>query len=132
MGVDMSCEGKIYETHFTINDVEKYESVLKEIDNKARSNGYTVLKRLVSWPSSHPNIHGILENPKSIKNLIQITMQVTDESYSLINTCNVFLEAGIKLEPVGTYKIVKASNDEIKLKELTRLLKLTDKIKESA
>ena len=119
----MSCEGKIYETQFTINDVEKYESVLKEIDNKALSNGYTVLKRLVSWPSSHPNIHGILENPKSIKNLIQITMQVTDESYSLVNTCNVFLEAGIKLEPVGKYKIVKASDDEIKLQELKTILK---------
>ncbi len=95
----MSCKGKIYETHFTINDVEKYESVLKEIDNKALSNGYTVLKRLVSWPSSHPNIHGILENPKSIKNLIQITMQVTDESYSLVNTCNVFSKKGIILKP---------------------------------
>jgi hypothetical protein len=119
----MSCKGKIYETHFTINDVEKYESVLKEIDNKALSNGYTVLKRLVSWPSSHPNIHGILENPKSIKNLIQITMQVTDESYSLVNTCNVFSKKGIILKPVGKYKIVKASNDEIKLQELKKILK---------
>ena len=119
----MSCEGKIYETQFTINDVEKYESVLKEIDNKALSNGYTVLERLVSWQSSHPNIHGILDNPKSIKNLIQITMQVTDESYSLINTCNVFLKEGIILKPVGKYKIVKASNDEIKLQELKTILK---------
>ena len=119
----MSCKGKIYEAQFTINCRRKYESVLEEIDNKALSNGYTVLKRLVSWPSSHPNIHGILENPKSIKNLIQITMQVTDESYSLVNTCNVFLEAGIKLEPVGKYKIVKASDDEIKLQELKTILK---------
>ena len=122
----MSCEGKIYETQFTINDVEKYESVLKEIDNKARSNGYTVLKRLVSWPSSHPNIHGILDNPKSIKNLIQITMQVVDESYSLVNTCNVFLKAGIILEPVGKYKIIKKSDDDIRLENL---LEVHEKIK---
>ena len=128
----MSCEGKIYRTQFTINSRRKYESVLKEIDSKSRSNGYIVLERLVSWESSHPNIHGILKNPKSIKNLIQITMEVVSESYSLLNTCNVFSKKGIKLNPVGAYKIVKASNDEIKLKELTRLLKLTDKIKESA
>ena len=119
----MSCEGKIYKSQFTINSIEKYESVLKEIDNKALSNGYTVLERLVSWQSSHPNIHGILDNPKSIKNLIQITMQVTDESYSLVNTCNVFFKKGIILKPVGKYKIVKASNDEIKLQELKTILK---------
>ena len=119
----MSCEGKIYRTQFTINSRRKYESVLKEIDSNSRSNGYIVLERLVSWQSSHPNIHGILENPKSIKNLIQITMQVTDESYSLVNTCNVFFKKGIILKPVGKYKIVKASNDEIKLQELKTILK---------
>ena len=128
----MSCKGKIYKAQFTINNRRKYESVLIEIDSKARSNGYIVLERLVSWKSPHPNIHGILKNPKSIKNMIQITMEVVSESYSLLNTCNVFLEAGLKLKPVGAYKIVKASNDEIKLKELTRLLKLTDKIKQTA
>ena len=119
----MSCEGKIYRTQFTINNIEKYESVLEKIDSLAALNGYKVLERLVSWKSSHPNIHGILDNPKSIKNLFQITMQVTDESYSLINTCNVFLKEGIILKPVGKYKIVKASNDEIKLQELKTILK---------
>ena len=62
-------------------------------------------------------------HPKSIKNLIQITMQVTDESYSLVDTCNVFLKEEIILKPVGKYKIVKASNDEIKLQELKTILK---------
>jgi len=119
----MSCEGKIYETQFTINDIKKYESVLKKIDSLSSSNGYKVLERLVSWKSNHPNIHGILDNPKSIKNLIQITMQVTDKSYSLVATCNVFLKEGIILKPVGKYKIVKASNDEIKLQELKKILK---------
>ena len=104
----MSCEGKIYRTQFTINSRRKYESVLKEIDSKSRSNGYIVLERLVSWESSHPNIHCILKNPKPIKNLIQITMEVTDESYSLVNTCNVFCKKGLILKPVGAYKIVKA------------------------
>lgn len=51
-------------------------------------------------------------------------MQVTDESYSLVNTCNVFSKKGIILKPVGKYKIVKASNDEIKLQELKRFLKV--------
>ena len=50
-------------------------------------------------------------------------MQVTDESYSLVNTCNVFFKKGIILKPVGKYKIVKASNDEIKLQELKTILK---------
>jgi len=122
----MSCEGKIYRTQFTINSRRKYESVLKEIDSKSRSNGYIVLERLVSWKSSHPNIHGILDNPKSIKNLIEITMQVVHESYSLVNTCNVFLKAGIILEPVGKYKIIKKSNDDIRLENL---LKVHEKIK---
>ena len=119
----MSCEGKIYRTQFTINSIEKYESVLEEVDSLAPNNGYQVLERLTCWKSSHPNIHGILKNPESIKNLIQITMQITDESYSLVNTCNVFLKEGIILKPVGKYKIIRDSNDEIKLKELKTILK---------
>jgi hypothetical protein len=119
----MSCKGKIYKAQFTVNNRRKYESVLEEIDSLAPSNGYKIIERLVSWESSHPNIHGILKNPKSIKNMIQITMEVVSESYSLLNTCNVFLEAGIKLKPVGKYKIVKKSYDEIRLKQLQAILK---------
>ena len=122
----MSCKGKMYEAKFTVNSRRKYESVLIEIDSHAPSNGYCIIERLVSWKSSHPNIHGILDNPKSIKNLIQITMQVVDESYSLVNTCNVFLNAGIILEPVGKYKIIKKSNDDIMLENL---LEVHEKIK---
>jgi hypothetical protein len=121
--VKMSCKGKIYEAQFTVSDSRKYESVLKKIDALGPSNGYSIVERLVSWKSSHPNIHGILDNPKSIKNLIQITMQVVDESYSLVNTCNVFLKAGIILKPVGKYKIIRKSYDEIKLDKMQSILK---------
>ena len=124
----MSCEGKIYRAQFTINSIEKYESVLEEVDSLAPSNGYRVLERLTCWKSSHPNIHGILKNPKSIKNLIQITMQVIDESYSLVNTCNVFCKKGVILEPFGKYKIIKASNDEIKLKKIERSMNIMEEV----
>jgi hypothetical protein len=127
-GVKMSCEGKIYRTQFTINSIEKYESVLEEVDSLALSNGYRVLERLTCWKSSHPNIHGILKNPKSIKNLIQITMLVIDESYSLINTCNVFCKKGVILEPVGKYKIIRASNDEIKLKKIEKSMNIMEEV----
>ena len=111
-----------------MNNRRKYESVLEEIDFHAPSNGYKIIQRLVSWKSSHPNIHGILKNPKSLKNLIQITMEVVDESYSLINTCNVFLKSGIVLEPVGKYRIIKASNDEIKLKKYEKTVSLMKEV----